>query len=478
MVIAPILRTINKGISTGIGLAGEKYHDHKGRKTALAQQDHKDGATSIQVAEFRQSGEKGDEIASDERIWSLDEAAGLPSYEEAEIQQHRPDVERTVSDLVHEVSVMRLADEEGHSREQTQLPYPIIIPQRRPGSRARGWARAYPPALDPMGLDQESFLRFLANFENAAQASPWLKTMYIAGNAVGFVPGHITLAVSLAVTIAAGTAIELQTRYKANKFLDQMNKDVFMPLGLYAMVLIYKDEPSKSGDVELGMEAFNMDTAKQVSKWGLPGQQAESTKTRILRPIRLTSGRAHPDTMPMEIAPLVYPGLEDMIARPEIKRDESFKERLLRNKEFVGDYFDRRARADYAGNNPDSALTKASSNVPEFSNRFADPNHPCNNGHLISLVTGGKICAQPRGRSSRLREKGEDGKLKPAVKRENKIRGPISLVTYPVRKIMTPNILYLTIVNLPSKAELAVARRELEIDQKGFKDLFAQAPGA
>ncbi|KAF2027192.1 hypothetical protein EK21DRAFT_18480, partial [Setomelanomma holmii] len=341
------------------------------------------------------------------------------------------------------------------------LPYPIVIPQRRPGSKARGWARAYPPSLELVGMDQEAFLRFLANFENASEASPWLKTLYIAGNVVGLVPGHITMAVSLAVTIAAGTAMELQGRYRANSFLDQVNKDVFMPLGLYAMVLMYKDEPSKSGETEFGMEDFNMDTAKQASKWGLPGEVPQSSRAKIFRPIRLTSGRTTADNQPLEIAPLIYPGLEDMIERPNVKRNESFKDRLLRNKDFVGDYFDRRARANYAGNNPDSTLAKAGGDMPEFHNRFADPNHPCNNGHLISLVTGGKIVAQPRGRRPQLREKGEDGKLKPEVKRENKIRGPVSLITYPVRKVMTPNILYLTIVNLPSEAELAAARQQL-----------------
>lgn len=178
--------------------------------------------------------------------------------------------------------------------------------------------------------------------------------------------------------------------------------------------------------------------------------------------------------MPLEIAPLVYPGLEDMLQRPQIKRDESFKDRLMRNKDFVADYFDRRARADYAGNNPDSALTKVAGDTPEFRNRFADPNHPCNNGHLISLVTGGKVVAQPRGRRSALREVGEDGKLKPKVKREHQIRGPISLVTHPIRKVMTPNILYLTIVNLPSEEEMAEAKKALGIDQKGLKDMLAE----
>ena len=271
----------------------------------------------------------------------------------------------------------------------------------------------------------------------------------------------------------------MQSRYKANAFLDQMNKDVFMPLGLYAMVLLCKDEPTKSGEVEFGMQSVDLDTAKHISKWGLPKEDEDevteqSRKTKILRPIRLASGRTNADAMPLQIAPLIYPGLEDMIERPQIKRDEGFKDKLMRNKEFVADYFDRRARAEYAGNNPDSALTKASADVPEFRNRFADPNHPCNNGHLFSLVTGGKHVAQPRGRRSRLREVGEDGKLKPKIKRKAEIRGPISLLTYPVKKILTPNILYLTIVNLPSEEEMAEARKALGIDQKGLKDLIAQ----
>lgn len=277
------------------------------------------------------------------------------------------------------------------------------------------------------------------------------------------------------------TAIELQSRYKANAFLDQMNRDVFMPLGLYAMVLMCKDTPSdKTGEVEFGMESINFETVKQISKWGLPKDESgespeQSTKMKIIRPIRLASGKTTVDSMPLEIAPLIYPGLEDMLAQPQVQRDDNFKARLLRNKEFVADYFDRRARADYAGNNPDSALTKSAGETPEFRTRFADPNHPCNNGHLVSLITGGKLVAQPRGRArGTLRQVGEDGKLKPKVKQEHKIRGPISLVTHPIRKVMTPNILYLTIVNLPTEAEMAEARHVMGLEGSKWKETLAQ----
>jgi hypothetical protein len=254
-----------------------------------------------------------------------------------------------------------------------------------------------------------------------------------------------------------------------------MNKEVFMPMGLYCMVLLCKDGTNSANNAEFGIETVNLQTAKQISKWGLPKENEDDqlnlpTKTKIFRPIRMASGKTKASELPLEIAPLTYPGLEDMIQRPQIQRDESFKERIMRNKDFVADYFDRRARADYAGNNPDSALTKTS-DTPEFRTRFADPNHPCNNGHLVSLVTGGKIVAQGRGRSM-LREKGEDGKLKPKVTQEHKIRGPISLVGHGVRKVFTPNILYLTIVNLPSEEELKEARMALGIEEKGIREIM------
>ncbi|KAJ8107140.1 hypothetical protein OPT61_g9070 [Boeremia exigua] len=468
-----IINALTKGISASIALAGEKYYDHKDRKAVLANQRNE-----VDV----ESG--GDTAADDERIWALDEAAPPPAYEDIGADFNTIGVQSTVSDLVHDVTEARRYDNEveDQNRPSIRLPYPVIIPQRRPGTKLRGWARAYPPDLQGFGIEQETFLKFLQNFEVAQQASPWLKAVYIGANIVGLVPGTITMAVSLSVTIAAGTAIELQGRYKANNFLDQMNRDVFMPLGLYVMVLMHKDTGNATAsEIEVGIEDVGMATAQQISKSGLPkgnenDSSAQSTSGRLFRPIRLASGKTNTDTMPLNVAPLIYPGLDDMLERPHVQRDENTKARLIRNKEFVADYLDRRTRAEYAGNNPNSKLTKAAEgdNSQEFRTRFADPNHPCNNGHLLSLITGGKIVAQPLGmRRGTLRQVGADGKLKPAPKGRG-IRGPVSAITYPLRKVMTPNILYLTIVNLPSEQEMAEARHAMDLDDSKLKDILAQ----
>ncbi|CAI6227655.1 unnamed protein product [Periconia digitata] len=477
MVIAPILGAVTKGISSGIGAASEKYYDRKERKAALAEGKSSSSNTSSESQiNLVNPAEPGAETADDERIWTLDEAAGPPPSYHSLGHGQQPGPERTVSDLARHV--VSLADQHDLTNSTPpRLPYPIIIPQRRPGARGRGFARAYPPDLEAFGIDQEAFLQIFQNFEEASEASPWLKTLYLSAGVIGMIPGHITMAISFSLQAVSGTAMDYQKRYKANAFLDQINKDLFMPLGLYCMVLMCKDGPGTTQNPEFGIESINLDTAKQISKWGLPKSSSDSTAndtsptisktSQILRPIRLTSGKTNIAETPLEIAPLIYPGLDAMLDRPQVAPDENLKSRMMRHKDFYADYFDRRARADYAGNNPNSTLTKASSSPSEFRTAIADPNNPANNGHLISLVTGGRVVAQPRGRR-KLREVGADGKLKPKEKpvenpKGRRAFGPVNLLSKGVKKVLTPNILYFTIVNMPSEAKLAEARAALGI---------------
>jgi hypothetical protein len=346
-----------------------------------------------------------------------------------------------------------------------------------------------------------------------------------------------------------------------------MNKDVFIPAGLYAMVIVCKQDASVTGDIQLSMETVNFENTKNISKWGLPEDGPASKSAKLTRPIRIASGKANVDEMPLEVAPLIYPGLDNMVKRPELKRNESLKERMMRNKEFVADYFDRRAQANFSGNNPDSTLTKAHGDIPEFKTRFADPNNACNNGHLISLVTGGKVAVQGRGllgirggsspggdrqrsgflgiahaatggrqrsgvvggrsksedgrgsllgarrsllasrqrgsspdhnyddgylwyahggrdpnrveqriqaRGSQFREVGEDGKLLPKVKQPaQRPRGPIGYAMKGVKKALKPDVMYLTIVNLPTQEEMEMAREALGMDKKSWQEIIA-----
>jgi hypothetical protein len=54
-----------------------------------------------------------------------------------------------------------------------RLPAVVIIPQRRPQSKTRGFVRAYAPDLDNCGIDQQVFIRFLEGFDGAIKVRPW-----------------------------------------------------------------------------------------------------------------------------------------------------------------------------------------------------------------------------------------------------------------------------------------------------------------
>lgn len=45
-----------------------------------------------------------------------------------------------------------------------RLPCPVIIPQRRPRNKDRGFVRAYAPVLDECGVGQDVFLKFLKDW--------------------------------------------------------------------------------------------------------------------------------------------------------------------------------------------------------------------------------------------------------------------------------------------------------------------------
>ena len=50
-----------------------------------------------------------------------------------------------------------------------KLSCPVVIPQRRPGSKGRGFLRAYAPVLADHDLDEQTFLTFLKSFHKASQ---------------------------------------------------------------------------------------------------------------------------------------------------------------------------------------------------------------------------------------------------------------------------------------------------------------------
>ncbi|KAI9642503.1 hypothetical protein NHQ30_009308 [Ciborinia camelliae] len=241
-------------------------------------------------------------------------------------QQSRNMYERDISFYAHELPDQGAQLARG-------LSCPVILPQRRPEDQSRGIIRAYSPELANCGIDQHTFLEFIDEFNEAHKASPYLDAVNVAAQGAGFAPGIAPMVVSMVVPIAVKVAKGYQTQRQSSSFLDRANAELFIPHGLFAMVLTFK--PDQTQD-----------------PYGAAGQ------------VQLPPS-----------ASLIYP--ED--------NRRAQQTGLKKMGHFIADYGDRRAQARYAYNNPDSSLA---SPLPKFETRWGDPNHPANSGGLKSLLTG------------------------------------------------------------------------------------------
>lgn len=170
-----------------------------------------------------------------------------------------------------------------------------------------------------------------------------------------------------AVQVAVGIGQEIQERYRTNKFLTQANKDIFIPKGLYAMIVTYKT--SSSEQPEVGVERVDLG-ATAVAKYGgdvqpdtAAAESGSSGKPKALqeakeklKQLRVASGETHGEAeMPVTCAPLIFPALDAAAAAPTAAQEgtksegvgSTLKAKSRSASKFVNDYYDRRAQASW-----------------------------------------------------------------------------------------------------------------------------------
>ena len=59
------------------------------------------------------------------------------------------------------------------------LPLPVLIPQRRPGSKSRGFTLAYAPRLEQCGINEQEFLEFLVDVNISLKGNQYLNAIEI-----------------------------------------------------------------------------------------------------------------------------------------------------------------------------------------------------------------------------------------------------------------------------------------------------------
>jgi hypothetical protein len=197
----PVVGTIVRMVGSGIGLARESYLENKEKKELAKSQSNvaepgSDRSTPIATSSnappndsepppeyVETTPEHALELVAngkavltdidessedeDEEEWKLDEVTDFidpPSYEESEAH-HEEGEHDDPKKLIRNVLILAPPITEFKG----PIPVPVVIPQRRPRAKGRGFVRAYSPVLDNSALNERTFLEFLRCFHMASK---------------------------------------------------------------------------------------------------------------------------------------------------------------------------------------------------------------------------------------------------------------------------------------------------------------------
>ncbi|KAJ6000789.1 hypothetical protein N7481_001198 [Penicillium waksmanii] len=355
-----------------------------------------------------------------------------------------------------------------------RIACPVVIPQRRPGNKERGFMKAYAPMLSQYDISQEHFYDFINALNKAVQASKVIAAVQVAAFGASFVPNQISLGVTAAVQIVSAVAAKAQIRWKVNTFLDKANRELFGPRGLHCMIVAYNPLPQQQQeDINTSMvkSSASANPGPSQSKW------PNKVKQNLRNPFSATTEGEQ--NLPSEIAPLTF--FDDEAESDKIGKKEKPWDKL-------NNYFDKRARARYV--TPES----------KFKNRFLDPNHPASNGGLLGLVSGGNLTIDPKKamedtkslyqQQEKLIDEQQNSLLEMCRSQfqamglseqqlceyvaayeqqfqlqRDQLQAQIKATEIMPRKILR-NVLYLMVVNLPTEEEVEVARMATNTDEE------------
>lgn len=322
-------------VGATVGLVSESITS---KKTHNAESDQQQDAD---LDQDREEGERDsselDEVQHDhERQWDLDEAQDRLLG----AAQHSPSTNEPI-DHAHLAELFSQQYPLPPSYERPFLPYPVVLPQRRPRTRARGFVRAYAPDLNAFGIDQDMFLDFVDRANQSCRGCEALGMLNFAALiAIPLGSPGIGMAISVVLQLAIKTTIAMDGRRKSNNFFDAANRDFFIPRGLFCLVMTWNPE------IDDPYVTFNMDQTIDSAM----ARGGEGNLDKLKHKFQKANGESQ--FIP-EIAPLEFPTLDKMDLDPETqKKNDTMKEKARRKIEFAKGYRDKRAQARFVRSHP------------------------------------------------------------------------------------------------------------------------------
>jgi hypothetical protein len=215
--------TVRK-VAGGIGLASESISAYKENKknekqAASTEQNHSSQAESNVPSTSGSTAVEHDEQVQEDDLtemqWQYDAEVQIALLAMNESMAAPPNTSRTDEEIAD--GFIRGHDfvHGAYPQAPPRLELPVILAQRRPNDRSRGFVRAYAPMLEGVGIDQTMWLDFLNAFDQSTQASPWIKALNLAnipGLLVPIGPG-IAISVAIDMTIKAAQNTQSKQRY-------------------------------------------------------------------------------------------------------------------------------------------------------------------------------------------------------------------------------------------------------------------------
>ncbi|KAF4909287.1 hypothetical protein CGCVW01_v012017 [Colletotrichum viniferum] len=383
-----IVDDIARASASGIGFFSEAAHYRRDRNRPEASQKHS------------RSPELGQESHCErmhEVIWNLDE---VEVGSGTQLNFNTGNTKGGGSKPVKESTDLATAFLNRHPLKsddgidtKSGITMPVVLPQRRPKTRVRGFVRAYAPVLATAGIDEEAFLDFIDTLNKSLVPNPYLYAINLAGLADIITPDPALTAFGILLGIAVEGVMEGQSRFKSNKFLDRMNAEFFRPRGLMCFVATWRhDDVSGKVPVDFECKTAGESPSVEFSKSDKVSLEAGSSEKEKLGRIKKLLGerlRSHDHTLDWsEPAPLLFPAASELILA-QGRDGQKKKNGLDRAEIWFDDYMDKRAQVEWVNENPElsaaNALPKAG-----FKSRYADPTHPAASGDVVALVTGGR----------------------------------------------------------------------------------------
>ncbi|KAH7161096.1 hypothetical protein EDB81DRAFT_682482 [Dactylonectria macrodidyma] len=384
--------------ASGIGLISEVIHHQQEKKklaskTGVQQAQELDGQPNATDSQAQEAAEKATGA-----VWELDDAEQHIVEQDKDSHSSRSSQSSQSPKDPKDLAAAFLQRHPYQLKDSSNahLAMPVMLPQRRPEKRARGFIRAYSPVLADAGIDQDTFLDFIDTFNKAVEPNQWINAILLADVVGMVIPDPMLMLVGFAAEVAANLATEAHSRFRSNTFLDTVNRGFFIPRGFLCMVVTWRADTTD--DEVVATVNFEGMADKTCSKPDVVGQMKDMVtqkksvadgkqqfKDRMDELMKPSAGAFEC----LQPAPLIFPLLD----KTAITRDKDGKVKkknaVDRAEIWLDEFMDKRTQAKWIDSNSDVPMANMLPR-PEFRSRYADPTHPVSSGDIVAFLTGGR----------------------------------------------------------------------------------------